>query len=63
MKALVPQERVRDPVLYLLFTSDIPSLYIQTIATFTDDTAVMAVPNNYDNSLMKMQTSINCIES
>ncbi|KAL0270294.1 UNVERIFIED_CONTAM: hypothetical protein PYX00_007756 [Menopon gallinae] len=38
----VPQGSVLGPTLYLLFTSDIPTTPTTTIATFADDTALLA---------------------
>ncbi len=63
IKAGVPQGSVLGPVLYLLFTSDIPTTENNTIATFADDTAIMSVGENYDDSIAKVQVAINQIES
>lgn len=39
----VPQGSVLGPLLYVLFTSDLPEREENTLATFADDTAVLAV--------------------
>lgn len=61
IKVGVPKKCVRGPVLYLI-TSNIISLSKQTIAKFADDTAIMAIADNYYDSLMKVRNAINCIK-
>lgn len=48
MNSEVPPNSVFDPFLYLIFTVDIPKTKNTTIATFTDDTAIIAVSENSD---------------
>lgn len=60
-RAGVSQGSVLGPVLYLLYTSDIPDLDHETIATFADDTAVITVGSDHEEAAEKLQTSINKI--
>jgi hypothetical protein len=61
IKAGVPQGSVLGPVLYLLFTNDIPTTSHSTIATFADDTAIMAVGESVENSTQKLQTALTSV--
>lgn len=59
IKAGVPQGSVLGPVLYLLYTCDIPELENSTIATFADDTAIMAIGDSHKEAAEKTQMAIN----
>ena len=63
IKAGVPQGSVLGPVLYLLYTSDIPDLDHNIMATFADDTAIIAVGKNHEEAARKLQTSIDQINT
>jgi hypothetical protein len=57
IKAGVPQGSVLGPVLYLLYTSDLPKLENSIVATFPDDTAILAVGSSNKESTGKLQPS------
>ena len=65
VKAGVPQGSVLGPVLYLIFTSDIPQPTGTTVATFADDTGILAVganveaaTKNYNKRLTQQTTGL-----
>jgi len=58
----VPQGSVLGPVLYLLYTSDLPVLESSTVATFADDTAILAIGSSNEESTEKLQTALNQIQ-
>ena len=62
IKAGMPQGSVLGPVLYLLYTSDLPKLENSTVASFADDTAILAVGSNNEESTGKLQTAINQLQ-
>lgn len=57
IKAGVPQGSVIGPVLYLLYTCDIPQQQDVEIATFADDTAILAVGKNNRSSKKNSKTN------
>lgn len=61
IKAGVPQGSVLGPILYLLYTSDIPTLKNNTIATFADDTAILAVGESNQKATEKLQAAVDQI--
>lgn len=61
IKAGVPQGSILGPILYLLYTSDLPHLQDTTVATFADDTAIMAVGRNIDEATRKLQIASDAI--
>jgi len=62
IKPGVQQGSVLGPVLYLLYTSDLPNLETSTVATFADDTAILRAGSSNEESIGKLQTAINQIQ-
>jgi hypothetical protein len=53
---------VLGPILYLLYTSDFPTPEQNVVATFADDTAIMAIGDNNSESTEKLQTAVTKVQ-
>ena len=59
IKAGVPQGSVLGPILYLIYTSDLPTSTKLTLATYADDTAIMACNSSAKTASQKLQIYLN----
>jgi hypothetical protein len=59
----VLQGSVLGPVLYLTYTSDLPQPEGTTVATFADETAIMAVRDDVDKTTEKLQRAADNINN
>jgi hypothetical protein len=59
----VPQGSVLGPLLYLLFTVDMPTRQDTILATFADDTAIMASNEDPHVATHTLQTHLNMFEA
>jgi hypothetical protein len=58
-EAGVPQGNVLGPILYLTYTSNLPTSDNTTTATFADDTTILATHVDPAIASMKLQATIN----
>lgn len=63
IKAGVPQGSILGPILYLIYTSDLPEMENIKVATFADDTSLMATGRDVFESTSKLQEANDSISS
>lgn len=61
IKSGVPQGSILGPLLYLLFTYDLPNSLGTEIATFADDTAIISSNQNPEIASLLLQSSLNSV--
>lgn len=61
VNAGVPQGSVLGPILFVLYTSDIPQEEDTIIGTFADDTAILAISDSVESSTEKLQRALDKI--
>lgn len=63
ISAGVPQGSVLGPLLYLLYTSDLPDMEEAVIATFADDTAIIVEGNSIEETTNNLQIATDKIST
>jgi hypothetical protein len=59
----VPQGSVLGPILYLIYTADIPTTGVTDMATFADDTAILASHLDPNTASHNLQTHLHSLQN
>jgi hypothetical protein len=62
IRARVPQGSILGPLLYLIFTADVPLTGKTQMATFADDTAIMSSDHDPNAASKKLQQYLNLLQ-
>jgi transposase len=63
ISAGIPQGSVLGPILFILYTRDLPNIQGTTVATFADDTAILAVGKDISEATSKLQNAVNTVSN
>jgi hypothetical protein len=63
IRAGAPQGSILGPLLYLIFTADIPLTEKTLMATFADDTAIMSPDHDPNMASQKLQQHLNLLQN
>jgi hypothetical protein len=63
IRAGVPEGSILGPLLYLIFTADVPLTENTLMATFADDTAIMSSDHNPNTASKKLQQHLNLLQN
>jgi hypothetical protein len=63
LRAGVPQGSILGPLLYLIFTANVPLTEKTLMAIFADDTAIMSSDHDPNTASQKLQQHLNLLQN